>query len=51
MPTDRKPTPKEAQLAAAALQALSEGKVEQARRLNKILEVVQEDTNSEDEEE
>ena len=51
MTRDREPTQKEAQLAAAALEAYSKGNVEQARRLNKILEIIQEDTDNEAEEE
>ncbi|GAB3362694.1 hypothetical protein [Amycolatopsis echigonensis] len=51
MATERKPTQKEAQLAAAALEAYSKGNVEQARRLNKILEIFQEDTDNDAEEE
>ena len=47
MGTNRKPTQEEQQAAAAALQALSEGNVTQAKLLNKLLEMTIEDNNKE----
>lgn len=49
MKPERKPTQKEAQVAAAALHALSEGNIENARLLNRILEMTQEDNDKESE--
>lgn len=43
---DRKPTEKEAQAAAAALQALNEGNIKQAKLLGKLLKMTQEDNDA-----